>query len=634
MKLAYSLRFRLTILYLLIVLVPILIIMVAMPSYYQNSITRETRTLTEGTLTSVSRNIETYLNDLDRLTIAPYLNEEVMRALRLKASPRYGEADDYTKLVADRALNRTLPLFLQNTRKDILGTLLVTADGSVYVTSIGGPTSVPDYPYTEQEWYKKAVDADGKVAFISAHPQDYLATPIRKQVFSVARLVRDPDSRQPLAVIMADADTIVLDRIISDIDFGVSSIVCIFDNDGRLLYSSQPVDSGLQAQAWEEAARMESRGLEGTESRGLEGTESRLALHPEGSTGGLEGIEYDNESYVTISKPILPAPWKLVVLLSNSEIAAKARWLYAVGILFAIGGLVLTFLLFYVLSRWIIHPFREMIAVMQKVQGGDLQTRFVVTGNDEIAELGNALNNMIAQLSQLIDREYKAVLNQRNAEYRALQSQIHPHFLYNTLNGFIGLNRLGDTHGLERAILALSGMLRYIFDREDWVRLGDEFLFIQRYCDLQRIRFQERLESTVCCDDAVKDVRIPKLLLQPLVENAVIHGIEPLSRPCRLSVVASLQQGNHPDPCGLPAVSREGREAGQGKGLPYLSLVQISIQDNGQGFDTQLNSAKQSLGIANVRERLTLAFSDAHFSITSQIGSGTLVTIKVPVLVD
>jgi two-component system sensor histidine kinase YesM len=574
MKLAYSLRFRLTILYLLIVLVPILIITIAMPSYYQTSITRETQILTQGTLTSVSRNIETYLNDLDRLTIAPYLNEEVMRALRLRASQGYDDVDDYTKLVANRALNSTLPLFLQNTRRDILGTILVTVDGSVYVTSAGGAAPVPDFPYAEQEWYRKAVDADGKVAFISAHPQDYLATPTRNQVFSVARLVRDPDSRQPLAVIMADADTIVLDRIISDIDFGVSSIVCIFDDDGKLLYSSQPLDAGLQELAWEEAA----------------------------------GIELAGESYVPISKPILPAQWKLVVLLSNAEIVAKARWLYAAGILFAIGGLVLTFSLFFVLSRWIIHPFKDMIAVMQKVQGGDLQTRFVVTGNDEIAELGNALNNMIAQLSQLIDREYKAVLNQRNAEYRALQSQIQPHFLYNTLNGFIGLNRLGDTHGLERAILALSGMLRYILDRQDWVRLEDEFLFIQRYCDLQRIRFQERLESTICCDAAIEDLRIPKLLLQPLVENAVLHGIEPMSRPCQLSVTASLLQGDH------------------------TSLVRISIQDNGRGFDTKPDGDKESLGIANVRERLRMAYGNADLSITSESGSGTIVTIHIPYL--
>jgi two-component system sensor histidine kinase YesM len=117
MKLAYSLRFRLTIFYLFIVLGPVLIMTIAMPYYYQTSIARETQILTEGTLTSLARNIETYLDDLDRLTIAPYLNEEVMRALKLKASQDYGDIDDYTKLIANRALNSTLPLSLQNTTK-------------------------------------------------------------------------------------------------------------------------------------------------------------------------------------------------------------------------------------------------------------------------------------------------------------------------------------------------------------------------------------------------------------------------------------------------------------------------------------------------------------------------------------
>mgnify|MGYP005834447713 CR=1 FL=1 len=572
MKLAHSLRFRLTVLCLLIVSGPVLIITTAMPYYYQSSLARETQTLTQSTLTSMARNIETYLDDLDRLTIAPYLNEEVMRALWLKASPGYNEVDDYTKLVAGRALNSTLPLFLQNTRKDILGTILVTPDGSAYVTSVAGAVPVPGYPYAEQEWYRKAVEADGKVAFISAHPQDYLSAPARKHAFSVARLVRDPDSRRPLAVIMADADTVVLDRITSHVDLGVSSIICIFDSEGRLLHSSRPLAAALQAEAWKESGRIELAG----------------------------------QSYVAISEPIPPAGWKLVALLSGSEITAKARWLYAVGVLFAAGGLLVTLVLFFILSRWIVRPFQEMIAVMQKVQGGDLQARLVVTGNDEVAELGRALNTMIARLQQLIDREYKAVLSRRNAEYRALQSQIQPHFLYNTLNGFIGLNRLGDTQGLERAILALGDMLRYIFDRQDWVRLEDEFLFIRRYCELQRIRFRERLESAIHCDAAARDVRIPKLLLQPLVENAVIHGIEPMSRPCRLSITAS-------------PVVRDDRPA-----------VRICIEDDGQGFDPDRQFDPESLGIANVRERLAMAFADARLSITSRPGAGTVVTIVIP----
>lgn len=572
MKLVHSLRVRLTVFCLLVVLGPVLVMTTAMPRYYQASMARETQTLTASTLTSVARNIETYLDDLDRLTIAPYLNEEVMRALRLKAGQGYETSDDYTRLVASRALNSTLPLYLQNTRRDILGTILVTFDGSAYVTSVVGATLVRDYPFAEQEWYRKAVSADGRVAFISSHPQDYVTAPTRRQVFSVARLVKDPDSRKPLAIIMADADTIVLDRITREIDLGVSSIICIFDDGGRLLYSSRPLEAGLQEQAWQENAVIKVAGA----------------------------------SYAAMSQPILPAQWKLVVLLSSSEIAAKARWLYAAGILFGAGGLLVTLMLFVVLSRWIVDPFREMTAVMQKVQAGDLQARLVVKGDDEVAALGMALNHMIAQLGQLIDREYKAVLSQRDAEYRALQSQIQPHFMYNTLNGLIGLNRLGDTHGLEKAILALSGMLRHIFAHQDWVRLEDEFLFIQRYCDLQRIRFRERLESTIGCDPAVRDLRIPRLLLQPLVENAVIHGIEPAGRTCKLSVTACRAQD-------------EG-----------AAVVRISIQDDGLGFNPDLAAGKPGLGTANVRERLEIAFPGAVFAVESHIGSGTLVTIEIP----
>ena len=575
MRPAYSLRFRLMVFYLLIFLVPATIMMTAMPYYYQSSISKETQTLTEGTLTSLGRNIETYLDDLNRLTIAPYLNEEVMRALKLKASRSYNDADAFTKLSADRALLTTLPLFLQNSRRDILATLLVAADGAAYVTSVGSAISEPvaNYPYTQQDWYRRAVEADGNVIFISSHTQDYLSGESKQQVFSVARLIKDPDTRLPLGVIMADADTVVLARIISDINFNVSSIVCIFDADGKLLYASNPLPNDLQKQVLE----------------------------------GKENVRSASDSFVAISKSISPAQWKVVVLLSNAEIAAKTRWLYAAGILFAIGGLILTFLLFFALSRWIIHPFQDLIAVMKRVQSGNLQTRFAVRGNDEIAELGQALNDMIERLNQLIDREYKAVINQRNAEYRALQSQIQPHFLYNTLNSFIGLNRLKDSAGLEKAILALSGMLHYILEGGEWVRLEDEITFVQKYCDLQKYRFRDFLTVDIRCDAAVKELKVPKLLLQPLVENAVIHGIEPAARPCTLNVTAELKQIDH------------------------SSRMRISIRDNGCGFDHQSHPTKEGLGLVNVRERLSLAFREATFSVASQVDLGTQVIIEIPI---
>ncbi|HLO18620.1 MAG TPA: sensor histidine kinase, partial [Anaerolineales bacterium] len=477
------------------------------------------------------------------------------------------------------ALKTTLPLFLQNSRTDILATVLVIPDGSAYVASVGAAYGEPvtGYAYTRQGWYQKAVQADGNVVFISSHPEDYLSNIPVRQVFSVARLIKDPDTRQPLGVIMADADTVVLARIINDIHFNVSSIVCVFDDQDKLLYASRPLPAELQNRNF----------------------------------GDTSTVAAGGDSYAAVSTLISPAQWRLVVLLSNAEVVAKTRWIYVTGILFAVGGLTLTFVLFFILSRWVGRPFQEMIAVMKQVETGNLKTRFKVPGNhDEISELGRALNNMIERINDLIEREYKAVINQRNAEYRALQSQIHPHFIYNTLNGFLGLNRLNDMVGLEKAILALSGMLHYIFEGEDWVHLREEVTFIQRYSELQRLRFRERLTSQIQCDKAAEEIKIPKLLLQPLVENAMIHGIEPVGRPCTLTVDIKLTQ--------------QEREA----------WICITIQDDGQGFDPQAPDRKEGLGLANVRERLLIAFPEAKMSLCSQVNSGTKILIEFPVQIE
>jgi two-component system sensor histidine kinase YesM len=213
---------------------------------------------------------------------------------------------------------------------------------------------------------------------------------------------------------------------------------------------------------------------------------------------------------------------------------------------------------------------------------------------------------MIERLNQLIEREYKAVLSQRDAEYRALQSQIQPHFLYNTLNGFIGLNRLGNSAGLEKAIFALSSMLHYILEGEEMVPLDDEITFVEKYCNLQRIRFRERLDVEIRSDPAVSGLKVPKLILQPLVENAFIHGIEPAGRVCKLTVVVE---------------SWKKADA---------SWVRITVQDNGRGFDPLALKGKAGLGLANVRERLTLAFREAQFSVTSQVDAGTQIIIDIP----
>ncbi|WP_152394559.1 cache domain-containing sensor histidine kinase [Paenibacillus guangzhouensis] len=567
-----SVRTKLTLLLLITIVIPELILGIIYPIYFQRVMEKDKEALMEGTLTAITRSIETYMDDLERLTITPFLQNDILTSLKIKARSDQNHVSVYNKLVADRTLHEMQMIMFQNTRKDILGTVLVTADQSVYATDryeVAQP--IPDFPYKAQDWYKQTILRNGKATFISPHRRDYLQNSQDQLVFSVARLIKDPDTQKPLAVIMADADNDIFDEIVSDVSFDVSSIVTIFDNYNNLIYSSDPLTAGTAEQI--------------------------IADH--------ELIESQGKNYTTISKRIPSSEWRVNVLLSQSEITSKIRNLNLISIVMTCMGLLLTALFYVYLSRSIVKPILQMGAVMRKVQHGSMNESVTIKGQDEIAYLGNRLNKMISQLNDTIIREYRTGLAKRNAEYRALQSQIQPHFLYNTLNGFMALNRAGESKTLEKAILSLSGMMRYTLSKNDWDTLENEFLFLQRYAEIQQLRFDERLTFQLDYDPRTKDVRIPKLLLQPLVENSIIHGVEGVNRACRVSVKAELIHENEPN------------------------NILIRVTDTGAGFDLDQLEKQDRVGISNVRERLEMAYPYASMTVNSIREVGTEVTLHI-----
>jgi two-component system sensor histidine kinase YesM len=562
----------LTLLFLLTIVFPVVIIVIGLPAYYLKLIKAQQSSLMEGTLAALTSHIETYLDDLDRMTIMPYWDDDVMRALKLKSTFKWELLTPYEKFEAEKSLAVTLPNSLKNMRKDILGTILLPMDGSVYVTSpnfyIG---AVKGYPFAKKDWYIKALKADGGVAFISVHEQDYLDGP-RSQVFSVARLIKDPDSRRPIGVIMADADTVAIERMMEGIRLEEGAIAAILDDNGQLIYSSRQLPDKM-----------------------------RTSL-----AAGNENVKAVNEFYSVVGKTVSRSEWRIFVLFPESAVKAKLERIYLIGFWLAAGGCVVAIVLYVTVSHWMVTPFKRMVQTMKRVQRGDLHTLYPVKGSDEIAQLGSSLNTMIVRLGELIDREFRAVLGQRNAEYRALQSQIQPHFLYNTLNGFIGLNRSGQSVLLERAILSLSGMLRYTLETNEWAQLKEEMDFIGKYCELQQMRFTEKMDVEIRYEPEVATILIPKLLLQPIVENAVIHGIEPSDTPCKLSIEAFVTAGDN----------------------GAAEWVEIRITDDGAGFDAGMQ--RSGVGIINVKERLRLAYEEAVFNLQSAKGGGTLVRIQIP----
>lgn len=202
-------------------------------------------------------------------------------------------------------------------------------------------------------------------------------------------------------------------------------------------------------------------------------------------------------------------------------------------------------------------------------------------------------------------RRYAEILEKGKAEYEALQSQVQPHFIYNVLSALFALNRKEDRETLESSILSFRRMLRYVQDGRRDATIAEEFAFLGEYLELQKLRFGDRLDYNLTVRNGTGDAVIPRLLLQPLVENAIIHGLEPLDRPGRLTAESTWTY-------------RDGSR-----------ILEIEIRDNGAGLPREVLEGKGRIGLPNVKARLRLTYPGARFSVMSQDGEGARIRLEI-----
>lgn len=572
----YSLKFRLMVICLLAITIPMACANFILPLYYQNIVSSMTTTMTESAMKVLSRNIDAYLKDVQNSKYVLYTNQEFMRALNARNGKGFPGYSDYDRFKVEEKIQEMLSNML-STRNDVNSCLFAANDGMVYLKTKKEFLKLPakDFGLTEKGWFILTKNQDGRDVFAKPSLDGLFPGIVANSGFSISYIVKDTDawSFKRLGMVLIDINTEQLAKIFEDVKFDVSSTVAVTDDSGSLIFSNHGLSQGIIRQL---------------------GQNNKI-------------IEDGDVQYLTYSYPIGRAHWKMNMLLSNAEIQKKLRGIYYFDLLYAVGVSLVTFLIFIMISRQITNPFMKITRVLKSVKKGDLNARVNIRGKDEVSGIAVSFDEMLDRISDLIDREYKAVLSRRNAEYLALQSQINPHFLFNTLNGFLALNRSGKSDRLDNAIRDLTGMMRYSLEsRKGWATVAEEFDFVERYCNIQKIRFEERLSFELYYDEAAGGCKIPKLLLQPLVENSVIHGIEKLSRQGFVEMRAEV-------------IEKQGE-----------AFLQILIMDNGAGFDVEKQENEKSVGLANVRERLSFAYPLSVFTIESKPGDGTVVKIEIP----
>jgi len=567
----HSFRFKLMLVFLLSSLIISIILMITLPSYFSKTMKKENEVLINSTLTAVEANLNNYLDELERLTIMPYFNSEFMNSILMVNNSQYNDLNEYQRYLLRQSINYTLSYYLQNTREDIRSALFISNDLMSFITTKkGGISSIFDtYDIIGASWYQEAITTDQSYVFINAHKQDYLGTD--DYVFSIARQIKDPVTQKKLGVLMADIDTNIIEKILSDINLGVSSIILVVDGQNQLIFSTKAIDTALFNQLLANQTRISSS---------------------------------DRTIYLPITRSLEKLPWKIHVLMSETEIKSKISGMYVMGYIFILLALFVVLILNTFMSKHLTKPFNEMLYVIDAIEKGNLDLRFDELGNDEIAYLRNNLNTMLDKIKALNEREYLSSIAMHKAEYHALQAQIQPHFLYNTLTGLIGLNRLGNTQKVEDTILNMTSLMRYILEQGDISTLKDEIRLLKSYCELQQLRFGDRLHYEFDIDTRIVDMSIPKLLLQPLVENAIIHGLEPKGTPGHLMIKTS-------------AVTD----------IPNSILIEII--DDGVGFNVDAELSSNHVGLTNSLNRIKYMYPQSQIQIESSIGLGTSISILI-----
>ncbi|MFR6052515.1 MAG: sensor histidine kinase [Waltera sp.] len=278
--------------------------------------------------------------------------------------------------------------------------------------------------------------------------------------------------------------------------------------------------------------------------------------------------------------------------------------------------LMLCLFLSYYIPLSITRPIRRLTQVTDQVAKGNLTVRSDVTGGLEARVLSDSMNTMIDKINELLEQVKTEQVRLRKAEFELLQSQINPHFLYNTLDAIVWLAEAGEQKKVVSMVGSLSDFFRISLNQgQDILDVREELQHVRSYLEIQQMRYQDILQYEICVPEELYSSRIPKITLQPLVENALYHGIKNKRGKGMIRIDGEMEDSD----CIL-------RITDNGRGMTPERLGQVR-----EGIRNRNACETEIYGLYNVNERIRLNFGEKYgITITSTYGEGTCVTVRLP----
>lgn len=562
----------------LLILGAVLIVTLVSMNFTKNTIFENSSLYTQTIIRQMNQNIDSYIDYMENIAYLVSSSEDVQGYL-------FGQEED------SAAKERILGQFetILDSRSDILNVGIIGKNGRMLINN--GKASVnPDLDLSTQEWYMEALNTNESVSLTSSHVQ-HIISGQRPWVITLSRGIRNLSSgAEKEGVFFIDLNYTAISELCDQNNIGSQGYAFILDAEGNIVYHPQ------QQQLYNEL-QTENIDL-------ILNADSDTVITGSGNNGRLYSISRSDKT-----------GWTTVDSVSVEELLKESNKAQSIYVVITVGLVIVALFFSRLISGSITRPIQQLRDSMARVQEGDFNVANIPENSEnEIGSLTQSFNVMTHRIQELMEQNVRDQEEKRKSELKALQSQINPHFLYNTLDSIIWMAEGKKNEEVVLMTASLARLLRQSISNEDEVvPIAQEIEYARGYLTIQKMRYKDKMEFQIDVDSSICHINLIKLVLQPVIENAIYHGLKYKESRGLLQIKGFMKDGN----------------------------AVLQVIDNGVGMNEEtlahiydkhkVNYQSNGVGIYNVQKRLQLYYGN-NYGITyeSEVGRGTTATITIP----
>ncbi len=489
-------------------------------------------------------------------------------------------------------LDKEMTLLYEANKDNLISIACVTEDGAI-MAAAPVATRKRGIDIKTQDWFIQANEKIENLHFSTPHVQNLFDNSNYRYywVVSLSRSVELTNvGRIRKGVLLVDMNFSGIEQLLSKANEKGYGYIYLIDRNGEIIYhpQQQAIYSNLVQENNKQAAVYE----DGDYTEEFEGKERIVIVKTVGYTG-----------------------WKLVSVTPIQDLSVNLNQIRIFTVMIAAISILLILFGNAFISAWVTNPIRKLEKSLKYLEDGNLDTEIYIGGTHEIRHLGRTITSMVRQMRKLMDDMVAEQHEKRKSALDALQSQINPHFLYNTLDSVVWMVESERYQEAISMVTALAKLFRISLSKgKNIIPIRDEIAHAKYYLDIQKVRYKNRFEVKIEVDQAIEDFCTIKLIVQPLLENAIYYGVE------------------HMDGDGEIIL----------RGYEKEDEIYIEVIDNGMGIpkdqiellltdDKRVRKRGSGIGLRNIDQRIKLYFKgDYGLSIESELDEGTTVRIKLP----